>query len=93
MISPMPTRVLLLIAPLACFGASTMPPEADQRLAHDIYNEIVKIKCGFTTGATTPVVDAVAKRLRAAGFSDSDIFIRGANRGQRHGGSDPPEGK
>jgi hypothetical protein len=30
-----------------------MPPESDQRLAHDIYKEIVEIKSGFTTGATT----------------------------------------
>jgi acetylornithine deacetylase/succinyl-diaminopimelate desuccinylase-like protein len=69
--------LLCLIAPLACFAASTMPPEADQRLAHDIYKEIVEIKSGFTTGATTPVVDAVAKRLRTAGFPESDIFVGG----------------
>jgi acetylornithine deacetylase/succinyl-diaminopimelate desuccinylase-like protein len=68
---------LCLLAPLACFAASTMPPEADQRLAHDIYKEIIEIKSGFTTGATTPVVDAVAKRLRTAGFPESDIFIGG----------------
>ncbi len=71
-------KVLFCIAPLACWGASTMPPEADQRLAHDIYKEIVEIKSGFSTGATTPVAQAVAKRLRAAGFPDSDIFIGGA---------------
>src|ERR1035437_1708010 len=71
-------RVLLCIAPLACFGASTMPPDADQRLAHDIYKEMVEIKSGFTTGATTPVVEAVAQRLSDAGFPDSDIFIGGA---------------
>src|SRR5438552_10618682 len=70
--------VLLIIAPLVCLGASTMPPEADQRLARDIYKEIIEIKSGFTTGATTPVVEAIAKRLRAAGFPDSDIFIGGA---------------
>ena len=55
-----------------------MPPDADQRLAHDIYKEIIEIKSGFTTGATTPVVEAIAKRLHTAGFSDSDIFIGGA---------------
>ena len=71
-------RTLIFIAPLACFAASTMPPEADQRLAHDIYKEIIEIKSGFTTGATTPVVEAIARRLRAAGFPDSDIFIGGA---------------
>src|ERR671937_3184572 len=70
--------ILLLSFPLACFGASTMPPETDQRLAHDIYKEIIEIKSGFTTGATTPVAEAIAKRLRAAGFADSDIFIGGA---------------
>jgi acetylornithine deacetylase/succinyl-diaminopimelate desuccinylase-like protein len=68
----------LVLVPLVCFGASTMPPDADQRLARDIYKEVIEIKSGFTTGPTTPVVQAIAKRLRAAGFPDSDIFIGGA---------------
>jgi hypothetical protein len=69
---------LLLFTSLACFAASNMPPEADQKLAHDIYKEIVEIKSGFTTGATTPVVEAIAKRLRPAGFTDADMFMGGA---------------
>ncbi len=69
--------VLLSIIPF-CFGASILPPDADQRLSHDIYKEIIEIKSGFTTGATTPVAEAIAKRLRAAGFADSDIFLGGA---------------
>src|SRR5262249_16777366 len=69
---------LIFLAPLVCVAASTMPPEADQRLAHDIYKEIVQIRSGFTTGATTPVVEAIAKRLRTAGFADSDLFTGGA---------------
>src|SRR5204863_9997795 len=32
---------------------------------------------GYTPGATTPVVEAVAKRLRAAGFGEADIFVGG----------------
>lgn len=70
-------RNLLLFLPLACFGASSMPPEADQKLAHDIYKQIIEIKSGYTTGATTPVAEAIAQRLRSAGFPDSDIFIGG----------------
>ncbi|HUB34172.1 MAG TPA: M20/M25/M40 family metallo-hydrolase, partial [Bryobacteraceae bacterium] len=70
--------LLCLLAPLACFGASNLAPEADQRLAHDIYKEMIEIKSGFTTGATTPVAEAVARRLRAAGFADSAIFLGGA---------------
>ena len=69
---------LLFLLPLVSFGASNLPPDADQRLSHDIYKEIIEIKSGFTTGATTPVADAIAKRLRAAGFPDSDIFLGGA---------------
>jgi acetylornithine deacetylase/succinyl-diaminopimelate desuccinylase-like protein len=58
--------------------AETMPPDVDKQLARDIYKELVEIKSGYTTGATTPVVQAVAARLRGAGFPESDIFIGGA---------------
>src|SRR5215469_15400988 len=68
---------LALLAASSLF-AGTMPPEADQRLALEIYKQIVEIKSGFTTGSTTPVVEAVAARLKAAGFPASDIFIGGA---------------
>lgn len=54
-----------------------MPPEADMRLAHDIYKEMIEIKSGTTTGATTPVAQAVATRLRAEGFPESDMFLGG----------------
>ena len=63
---------------VSLLNAGTMPPEADQRLALDIYKQMVEIRSGFTTGATTPVVEAVAGRLKAAGFPASDIFIGGA---------------
>jgi acetylornithine deacetylase/succinyl-diaminopimelate desuccinylase-like protein len=56
----------------------TMPPASEQALARDIYKEMIEIKSGFTTGATTPVAEAVARRLKAAGFPDTDIFVGGA---------------
>jgi acetylornithine deacetylase/succinyl-diaminopimelate desuccinylase-like protein len=72
----------LLIAIFVCaaaLNAQTARPEAERKLAHDIYKEFVEIQSGFTTGATTPVAEAAAVRLRAAGFSESDIFLGGAN--------------
>lgn len=57
----------------------TMPPETDRQLARAIYKEMVEIKSGYTTGATTPVAEAVARRLRAAGFPATDIFVGGAS--------------
>ncbi len=59
-------------------GAQTTRPESEKQLAHDIYKQFVEIQSGFTTGATTPVAEAAAARLKAAGFADSDIFVGGA---------------
>lgn len=58
--------------------AQTTAPDADRQLARSIYKEFVEIKSGFSTGSTTPVAEAAARRLKAAGFPDSDIFIGGA---------------
>jgi len=69
---------VLALLPLAAIAASNLAPDADRQLARDIYKEFIEIKSGFTTGSTTPVAEAAARRLRAAGFAASDIFIGGA---------------
>src|SRR5262245_52114973 len=58
--------------------AQNVPPESEQQVARAIYKEMVEIKSGYPTGATTPVAEAAARRLKAAGFADEDIFIGGA---------------
>src|SRR3954447_3360587 len=67
---------ILLFLPLL-LAAQTLPPEADRQLAHDIFKEFIEIRSGYTTGATTPVAEAAARRLRAAGFPEADIYIGG----------------
>jgi acetylornithine deacetylase/succinyl-diaminopimelate desuccinylase-like protein len=85
MLRPLPLLLLCAVTLSAhtlfvqTMSAQTMPPPADKQLAHDIYKEFVEIQSGFTTGATTPVAEAAAARLKAAGFPDSDIFVGGAN--------------
>jgi len=69
---------VLVLAGLATCYAQTVRPEAERKLAHDIYKEFIEIPSGFTTGATTPVAEAAAARLKAAGFADADIFVGGA---------------
>ncbi len=72
-------RFTLLTAILAvALAAQNMPPDAEKQLAHDIYKQFIEIKSGYTTGATTPVAEAAAARLKAAGFAESDMFIGGA---------------
>jgi hypothetical protein len=60
------------------WAADTMPPEAEQRLAREIYKQMIEVKSGFTTGSTTPIAESVAARFKAAGFPASDIFVGGA---------------
>lgn len=70
---------LLLLAGCAPLAAASLtPPEPDQQLAREIYKEMIESKSGFTTGATTPIAESVAARLKAAGFAESDIFVGGA---------------
>ncbi len=71
-------KAALGLAAASLLSAQSAPPAAERQLAHDIYKQIVEIKSGFTTGATTPVAQAVAARLKAAGFPDTDIFVGGA---------------
>ena len=76
-------RTVLGVAMCATAGTAalaqnrTMPPDSERQLARAIYKEMVEIKSGYSTGATTPVAQAAAKRLRAAGFPDADIFVGG----------------
>jgi acetylornithine deacetylase/succinyl-diaminopimelate desuccinylase-like protein len=57
----------------------TLPPQSERDLARAIYKEMVEIKTGYTTGATTPLAEAVARRLKEAGFPEADIFVGGAS--------------
>lgn len=67
-----------MLAAFSAFAADNLPPEAEQRLAREIYKEMIEVKSGFTTGATTPIAESVAARFKAAGFPASDIFLGGA---------------
>jgi acetylornithine deacetylase/succinyl-diaminopimelate desuccinylase-like protein len=81
MLIPKIVRSFALIVVLSCatnVRAQTTRPDAEKHLAHDIYKQFIEIQSGFTTGATTPVAEAAAARLKAAGFPDSDIFVGGA---------------
>src|ERR1700722_9912536 len=73
------SKILLLVSFCAASAnAQTTRPDAEKQLAHDIYKQFIEIQSGFTTGSTTPVAEAAAARLKAAGFSGSDIFVGGA---------------
>ena len=65
--------LIALIRPPVAVFAQTL--SAQQQLAHDIYKELVEINTVTATGDTGKAADAMAARLRAAGFADSDVQV------------------
>ena len=66
-----------LVAPRGTIAQAVSLTPA-QQLARDIYKEMVEINTVRDRGTTTKATEAVAARLRAAGFPDKDIFLGGA---------------
>src|SRR5688572_24633986 len=56
---------------------------ANQQLAREIYKELIEINTGVTTGNITTAAVAMAKRFRAAGIPEADVFI-GGPRPEKH---------
>lgn len=51
-----------------------MPPADNQKLAHDIFRDIVEVRSVHDVG-TKGVADILVKYLKAGGFSDSEINV------------------
>jgi acetylornithine deacetylase/succinyl-diaminopimelate desuccinylase-like protein len=58
--------------------------EASNALAHDIFKELIEINTTESVGSVTAASEAMAKRLRAAGFPEGDIQIAGPNDRKRN---------
>jgi acetylornithine deacetylase/succinyl-diaminopimelate desuccinylase-like protein len=56
--------------------ARTSPPE-HRAFARDVFRELVEIDTTDTTGDATVAAEAVARRLRDAGFPDEDVQVVG----------------
>jgi acetylornithine deacetylase/succinyl-diaminopimelate desuccinylase-like protein len=69
---------LCLIASLlsAGYSAAQAPPEY-QKLAREIFKELIEINTTDSVGNVTTASEAMAKRFRAAGFDEKDIQIAG----------------
>ena len=61
------------IATSALAQSPTLTPY--QKLAREVYSELISINTVDSVGSVTKAVDAMAKRFRAAGFPESDIKI------------------
>jgi acetylornithine deacetylase/succinyl-diaminopimelate desuccinylase-like protein len=65
----------LVAALFAGGGAVADGLNPQQQLAYDIYKELVEINTVTATGDTAKAAEAMAARLRAAGFADADVQV------------------
>src|SRR3982074_3782872 len=87
MSSVKPTSILLflfLAQICAPFSAAAQAISPNQQQARDIYKELVEINTVTPTGDTAKAAEAMAARLRAAGFAGCDVqvFNPAARQGQ-----------
>jgi acetylornithine deacetylase/succinyl-diaminopimelate desuccinylase-like protein len=75
-VSPPSTLVFLfLVLASEPFSVSAEPISPHQQLARDILAELVEINTVTATGDTAHAAEAMAARLRTAGFSDADVQV------------------
>ena len=67
--------IVLVSAALLALPAHADSLTPDQQRAHDIYKELVEIDTTTATGDTRQAADAMAARLKAAGFPDADVQV------------------
>ncbi|MEJ0055677.1 MAG: M20/M25/M40 family metallo-hydrolase [Bacteroidota bacterium] len=60
---------------LLIFQAGFSQPDPD--LTKEIFKELIEINTTHSVGSTTKAAEAMAARLKAAGFTDKDLFIGG----------------
>jgi acetylornithine deacetylase/succinyl-diaminopimelate desuccinylase-like protein len=76
--SPKRFWTALLATSISIFAVMLGPVTAEglspqQQLAFDIYKELIEINTVTATGDTAQAAEAMAARLRAAGFADADV--------------------
>jgi acetylornithine deacetylase/succinyl-diaminopimelate desuccinylase-like protein len=64
---------LIVIAPFAAHSAEALSPS--QKLSLDIYKELIEIDTTTATGDTARAAEAMAARLREAGFPEADVHV------------------
>ena len=67
--------MVLASAALLALPARADSLTPDQQRAHDIYKELVEIDTTTATGDTRRAAEAMAARLKAAGFPDADVQV------------------
>ena len=67
--------VVALVLLAAALAAHAQPSTPHQQLTFEIYKELVEINTVTATGDTAQAAEAMAARLRKAGFAPPDVQV------------------
>src|SRR5438876_4133389 len=73
------STLLLLLAAVMAEAAPPPLDDATRQFTHDIYKQLVEINTTDSIGNTTTAAEAMAARLRAAGFPADDVQVLAPN--------------
>jgi acetylornithine deacetylase/succinyl-diaminopimelate desuccinylase-like protein len=78
---PRTKRLIIWLSALAIFVPASRAQTKDEtkQLAHDIFKQLIEINTTDSAGNVTSAAEAVARRLRDAGFSEKDVIVAGPN--------------
>src|SRR5216684_3280548 len=68
-----------LLCTSALFAAPPPLDDVTRQLTRDIYKQLIEINTTDSVGNTTTAAEAMAARLKAAGFPNADIQVLGPN--------------
>jgi acetylornithine deacetylase/succinyl-diaminopimelate desuccinylase-like protein len=71
------TLLALLLAAATVAFVETGPPSAEDALAREIFEELIEINTTDSVGDNTKAAEAMARRLRDAGFPEEDVRVLG----------------
>src|SRR5258706_13008006 len=76
------SRLFVILGLVACLTPLSTPTQAAAArdygpLAREIFRELIEIKTTDSGVGSTPAAEAVAQRLRAAGFPEADLQVIG----------------
>jgi acetylornithine deacetylase/succinyl-diaminopimelate desuccinylase-like protein len=75
-------NTLFFAAVALVFSAPTLSAQVDEatrQLSHDLFKQLIEINTTDSVGSTTLAAEAMAQRLRDAGFPASDVVVLGPN--------------
>lgn len=69
--------LLVTLISTGASGADNAAQEASNKLAHDIYKQLIEINTTDSVGNVTSAAEAMAKRFRDVGFPAADVLLLG----------------